>query len=159
MTAQYEVLKRDTAYVFIEPEMVKAGSIIETDMKPGPHLRPLNAEAEAAFEAWINEFTTFQLDPLTGLPKEDENGKKISYKPREQYRRRVAEPVTPHTMRIVANPPQPKQGESLATVAMGKATEWKRPDGDAPAPAPVAPVIDPTGGTKLLSVPATTKAA
>lgn len=52
--------------MFIPPDFLDPGSIIETDMPPAEHFRPLNAAARKRMEEWYEEGT-----PYT---KYDENG-------------------------------------------------------------------------------------
>ena len=75
MAAKYKVL--DT--FFVAPHLLGEGSIIEWSGIPGPHLAPLNEEAEAAFEAWY----------ATELPKRDKDGVLLEgefFRPFEKFR-------------------------------------------------------------------------
>ena len=141
-TPEYEVVH---PFAFIEPEMVYKGSIIRTNMKPGPHLLPRNAEAEAAFDAWIKEFETIKLDPLTGEKMVDKEGKPLMHFPRERYRRREHVPGERHDMELVRPPAPPSQDSaaSIAAVQFSKPTEWARPAGEGtsePTPEPAETV-------------------
>lgn len=86
-------------HTFIAPENVPAGSVIETDAPPGPHLEPLNEAAELRMEEWYSE----------AFPAKDEKGKLLRGQfeyPHAKYRVVAYSPGDQQTARIISGPPK-----------------------------------------------------
>lgn len=141
-TPEYKVI----ADSFMEPNHVKAGSIVRTWGPPGPHLQPLNASAIQKMEEWYSEeFDEF--DPKTGKP----TGVKV--RPHEKFRIRssFATPEDKHFIEIVSGPTKEQPGSlSLAeTLANPKRSTDQRPGPaynhiqPAEVPGSTAPVLSP----------------
>ena len=81
MGAKYLTL----APLFIAPYHVPKGAKIETDSPPNDSLHPLNAEAEAAMEAWYNEEWP-ELDPKTKAPILRADGTPATFKPHIKFK-------------------------------------------------------------------------
>ncbi len=119
-TPQYKVLQDS----FMEPNHVKAGSIIRTWGPPGPHLEPMNESAEKAMEAWYEEEHD-EIDAKTGKA----TGQKV--KPHLKFRVRTTygDPGDRHAVELVSGPAKDQPGSlSLAeTLANPKVSTDQRP--------------------------------
>lgn len=110
-TPEYKVLQDS----FMEPDHVKAGSIIRTWGPPGPHLEPLNPEAHQKMEEWYNEEHD-EIDPKTGKPTGQKVKPHLKFKVRTNY----AEPGDRHKVEIVSGPTRDQPGSlSLAETLAG----------------------------------------
>lgn len=98
--------------MFIPPDLIDAGSIIETDMPPAEHFKPLNAAARKAMEDWYEE----------GVPymKYDENGvgtEQVAY-PHRKYRlgdpKKAAQYKTKVLRRAKEQPVDPEMSTGFA---------------------------------------------
>ena len=99
MVAKYKVL--DT--MFVAPILLGAGSVIAWTGTPGPHLAPLNEEAEAAFEAWY----------ATEFPKRDKDGVILegqTIRPLEQFRSITYTPGDTGEVTLLQLPPKDTVG-------------------------------------------------
>lgn len=115
MAPRYKVLEQ----CFFAPNLVEAGSIIETEATPGPHMAPLNAEAEARYEAWLTEEVD-ELDPKTRVP----TGKKI--RPHERYRRVAYVGAQQDTAEIISGPKKEDVvGQSLHEINLKRNTDQR----------------------------------
>lgn len=144
-TPQYKVLTDS----FMEPNHVKAGSIIRTWGPPGPHLEPMNESAEKRMEEWYNEEHD-EIEVKTGKP----TGQKV--KPHLKYRLKsnFADPADRHAVEIVSGPTRDQPGSlSLAeTLANSRTSTDQRPPplqqfrqtSTAPIPAAISEVVPAT---------------
>lgn len=158
-TPQYKVLQDS----FMEPNHVKAGSIIRTWGPPGPHLEPMNPSAEARMEEWYNEEHD-EMDPKTGKP----TGQKV--KPHLKYRVKsnFADPAERHAVEVVSGPTRDQPGSlSLAeTLANSRTSTDQRPPplqqfrqtSTAPIPAAVPTLAPDAPPPKMGDAPATESA-
>jgi hypothetical protein len=112
---EYRVLEDS----FYEPNHVLKGSIIRTTSAPGPHLQPLNAEAEARMEEWYDEEFD-ELDPKTQRP----TGKKIT--PHARYRIGVSVKGEKHETTLVSGPPKDAPG----SLSLAESMQTQRPNTD-----------------------------
>lgn len=142
-TPEYKVLQDS----FMEPNHVKAGSIVRTWGPPGPHLQPLNAAAIAKMEEWFTEEHD-EIDPKTGKP----TGQKV--RPHEKYRIRsnYAAPGDRAHIEIVSGPTKDQPGSlSLAETLGNPRTSTDQRPGPAPGyhippaatPGATAPEVSP----------------
>lgn len=94
MVARYKCLTE----TFIAPFLIAKGSVIETTSAPGPHLLPLNKEAEDAFERWYEE----------EHPELNKSGEPTGrmVKPHAKHRTVKYEKADAATVRLVAAPPK-----------------------------------------------------
>lgn len=119
-TPEYKVLQDS----FMEPNHVKAGSIVRTWGPPGPHLQPLNESARQKMEEWFTEEFD-EIDPKTGKT----TGQKV--RPHEKFRIRTnyATPSDRHHIEVVSGPPRDQPGSlSLAeTLSNPRASTDQRP--------------------------------
>lgn len=115
MAPRYKVLEQS----FFAPNLVEAGSIIETQATPGPHLYPLNDEARERFEAWLTEEYD-EIDPTTRKP----TGKKL--RPHERYRRVEYTAGSQDTAELIAEPKhEDKVGQSLHEINLKRSTDQR----------------------------------
>lgn len=155
-TPQYKVL----ADSFMEPNHVKAGSIIRTWGPPGPHLEPMNESANTRMEEWYNEEHD-EIDPKTGKA----TGQKV--KPHLKYRLKsnFADPSERHAVELVAGPTRDQPGSlSLAeTLANSRTSTDQRPPplsqfrqtSTAPVAAAIPEVVPATDTTRTETPPPT----
>jgi hypothetical protein len=91
---------------FFAPEFVKAGTIVEWDGPFGPHMEPLDHEADNLRMQYFRDNPDAMVSPFDLLPTKvgDENA------------------IVKPTLRIVANaPPPPAQSHSLAESLQARA--------------------------------------
>lgn len=116
-TPRYRVLQDS----FYEPDLVRAGSIIETSAPPGPHVEPLNRAAWERLEAWYEE----EFDEIDNTGKK--TGNKI--KPHAQYRLRPYVEAQSYTTDLIEAPGADDDTKTLsvAEVALQKPTSQRPP--------------------------------
>lgn len=59
---------RLTTDAFIEPQLIKQGSVIEYNGVPGPHMEAVNDEAKAVLEKYYKDNPGVSLNPVESLP-------------------------------------------------------------------------------------------
>jgi hypothetical protein len=133
---RYKVLSN----TFIAPVMYYPGSIIETDMEPGPHLDPLNAEAHARWEQWLDhEIEEKDDDGKTVTVPHPETGKLVPklVRPHARYRIQRYVPGETPAATLIAPPPKQKAPEPEYTLA-GQALPQRSSLDQRPGPDPMA---------------------
>lgn len=107
------------ATTFIAPWRLQKGSVIETEMEPGPHLEPMNNEARAKMESFYLKEVDYIDDK--GLPQK--------IKPNFNKRPVTLEERAAAQVRLVSLPQQPQNSalQSLAEAQLRPATEYTLP--------------------------------
>lgn len=130
MAAQYQIIEKEGAFLPIsqfESRLIPQGAIITWEGSPGPHLLPLNPEAEEAHERWLNE--EFEYDHRTpeGILV------KLKHFPHQEHMATKNSPAGPATYAsVVAEPAKEEKGRlSVAEVnlygARGNSSGSQRP--------------------------------
>ena len=150
MVARYEAL----APTFVEPENLRPGSVFETTAPPSPDWRPLNEEADAAFEAWYDEEIPLRDKEGEFVYEMDENGKRVQkmHKPHAQYRRPAYSAADRHSLHIIEGPPPGSGSQDLGIVGVNLD---RKPTDQRPGPAPTVGIRErvagPEGEAKIIS--------
>ena len=110
---EYETL----ADMFVQPDLIRKGSVIRTFASPGPHLAPLNAAADAAFEKWYNE-EAFEVD---------DHGKKTGrkFKHHEQFRTVKYKGADLAAVEVLTAPTEEKEGKTIYELAQKVPTDQR----------------------------------
>lgn len=153
MTARYRLSSR----TFLEPYLLEAGSIIETDGEPGESYLPLNEEARHAKERWFRR-EVHAID-AEGKPLFNPDGTPKTHQPNLAKRPRTAQELAAErpTVEIISGPAKDDPGMSLAeamntrqSVAppVAKDPLASTPKASVPSDPPVTPADN---GTKVVS--------
>jgi hypothetical protein len=140
-TPRYLVL-RD---IFVAPDKIFQGSVIETHAAPGEHLKPLNKEAEARLEEWYMEtveYTAFDQDGKPQLRK---------IQPHLKYKLMTNPVAVQHEVKVLKGPAKDAPGNlSLGESLVRRSSTDQRPGpavtievdmDDLPEEEPVAKVL------------------
>ncbi len=128
---EYEVISNKGVFVPTKAdgtsELLPFGSRLKTWMSPSQHVAPLNAAAEAAFEAWYN------LEHPMGKPGEpqvDGSGKIVKWKPNMQHKLRTYTPGERSEVEVLSLPvrdAKPLMGLAEIMLAQVEANADQRP--------------------------------
>lgn len=137
MAPRYRLL----ADAFFAPDLVYAGSIIETYAPPGSHMEALNEEAREALELFYDEEFEFVITDPQGEKRT------IKHRPRQDLRPQPSAPGNAHSVTLLKGPDAAGgNGLTLANLAAQKRNTDQRP-GPEPARAPVpAEFLEPVEG-------------
>ena len=126
-TPQYTVL--DKAGTFIGSTLIPAGSVIETDGPPGPHLDPLNDEAKARMQTWYDEEYPLYDDKFKRVVVD---GEPQFFQPHKEFEIRRYASGEAQTATVLAPPPRDMKLLSLSEVLIKQDTDVRPPPAIAP---------------------------
>lgn len=132
-TPQYQITDDMPVMGLEGAGMLYKGSIIETDNEPGPHMIPLNPEAEAAMEAfYTKEFEYDFYNKETGQTERRKHRPRLGLRPPPD-----GAPAKVGPVRMIAPPETDnKPGLTLAELAVSAV----KPGGPIPPPDPARKV-------------------